>query len=357
MKILVLEPYYGGSHRLFLQGLQQHLPYDFDLLTLPASKWKWRMRFAAPYFAELLSKEPPGNQYDRILCSSFVDVATFRAIAPKHFQQIPLYTYFHENQFAYPVQKEDERDFHFGLTNLTTFMASDKVGFNTRYNLDTFIDGVEKLLRICPDMKFDNLIDQLLEKADILNPGINFSDFPKPDDCKPSSKKQPVIVWNHRWEHDKNPEYFFETLYEMDNQNIDFRLKIMGQSFQRQPAVFAEAQSKLAHKIDHFGYVNSRDEYIRQLCQSDIAISTATHEFYGISVLEAVRAGCIPVLPNRLSYPELFPSEYLYEDGELFDRVKSLLNYPARLDYNKANGLTDNYSWNALKEKYLEWFV
>jgi hypothetical protein len=103
--------------------------------------------------------------------------------------------------------------------------------------------------------------------------------------------------------------------------------------------------------------VNSRDEYIRQLCQSDIAISTATHEFYGISVLEAIRAGCIPLLPNRLSYPELFPSEYLYEDGKLFDRVKSLLNYPARLDYNKAKVLTDNYSWNALKEKYLEWFV
>ena len=142
----------------------------------------------------------------------------------------------------------------------------------------------------------------------------------------------------------------------MDNQNIDFRLKIMGQSFQRQPAVFSEAQSKLAHKIDHFGYVKSRNEYIRQLCQSDIVISTATHEFYGISVLEAIRAGCIPVLPNRLSYPELFPSEYLYEDGELFDRVKSLLNQPARLNNHEATVLTESYSWNVLKEKYLEWF-
>jgi glycosyltransferase involved in cell wall biosynthesis len=340
-----------------LQGLQQHLPYDFDLMTLPASKWKWRMRLAAPYFAELLNKEVPGKQYDRILCSSFVDVATFRAIAPKHLQQVPLYTYFHENQFAYPVQKKDERDFHFGLTNLTTFMASDKVGFNTRYNLDTFFDGVEKLLRICPDMKFDNLIDQLLEKADILHPGIDFSDFPIPDNCKSSSHKPPVIVWNHRWEHDKNPEYFFKTLYEMDNQNIDFRLKIMGQSFQRQPLAFSEAQSRLAHKIDHFGYVKSRNEYIRQLCQSDIVISTASHEFYGISVLEAIRAGCIPVLPNRLSYPELFSSEYLYEDRDLFNRLKSLLNYPVRLDKHKAMDLTESYSWNVLKEKYLEWFV
>jgi hypothetical protein len=38
MKILVLEPYYGGSHKTFLDGLQAHMPFDFMLLTLPARK-------------------------------------------------------------------------------------------------------------------------------------------------------------------------------------------------------------------------------------------------------------------------------------------------------------------------------
>lgn len=314
------------------------------------------MRLAAPFFAEQLNKPATGKQYDRILCSSFVDVAAFRSLAPKRFQQIPLYTYFHENQFAYPVQNEDERDFHFGLTNLTTFMASDKVAFNTRYNLDTFIAGVEKLLKICPDMKLDNLPIQLHEKAVILHPGIDFSDFPESDTCKFNPNKPLIIVWNHRWEHDKNPEYFFETLYELDKTNVDFRLNVMGQSFQRQPAIFAEAQLKLAHKINYFGYVESREEYIRQLCRADIVISTATHEFYGISVIEAVRAGCIPVLPNRLSYPELFPEEYLYEDGELFSRLKSLLKDPDKLDKSQTNDLTGSFSWLEMRDKYQEWF-
>ena len=150
MRILVLEPYYDGSHRLFLQGLQQHLPYDFDLLSLPARKWKWRMRLAAPYFAEQINKEKSAEHYDRILCSSFVDVAAFRALVNRQYQRLPLYTYFHENQFAYPVQVDDERDFHFGLTNFTTFLASDRVAFNTRYNLETFLTGVEHILKICP---------------------------------------------------------------------------------------------------------------------------------------------------------------------------------------------------------------
>jgi len=357
LKILVLEPYFGGSHRLILQGLQQHLPHEFDLLTLAARKWKWRMRLAAPYFAEEINKLPADKTYDRILCSSFVDVAAFRSLVNERFQQIPLYTYFHENQFAYPVQKEDERDLHFGLTNLTTVLASDRVAFNTRYNLDTFIEGVERLLKICPDMEFDNLASQLQDRAVILNPGIDFSDFPDPATGKPNCDNPPVIVWNHRWEHDKGPVSFFETLCELDKRNIDFRLIVLGQSFQRRPDVFAEAQEKLSQKILRFGFVESRHEYIRQLCRADIVVSTSTHEFYGISVIEAVRAGCRPLLPNRLSYPELFPAEYLYEDGELLARLEHLLKGCKGLNGSEIRNLSDRFSWLELKEKYEEWFT
>ena len=45
LQVLVLEPYYGGSHKAFLKGLSR-LPYTFDFMTLPARKWKWRMRLA-----------------------------------------------------------------------------------------------------------------------------------------------------------------------------------------------------------------------------------------------------------------------------------------------------------------------
>jgi len=356
LKILVLEPYFDGSHRSFLAGLQQHLKFDFDLMTLPARKWKWRMRLAAPYFAEQLNKTKSGSQYDRILCSSFVDVAAFRSLVDKTYRKIPVYTYFHENQFTYPVRKKDKRDFHFGLTNLTTFMASDRVAFNSRYNLNTFIESAEMLLKICPDMKFDTLTSQLRDKAVILHPGIDFSVFPELNTTRRNNEGPPVIVWNHRWEHDKNPEDFFETLFELDGQGIDFRLIVMGQSFRRKPSVFTQAKKKLAHKIDHFGYVGSRREYVRQLCRADIVVSTATHEFYGISVIEAVRAGCVPLLPNRLSYPELFPAQYLYEDGKLLERLKLHLQNGERIKNSQAIRLTEIFSWTALEKKYLDWF-
>jgi glycosyltransferase involved in cell wall biosynthesis len=355
LKILVLEPYFGGSHETFIKGIQDHLPFDLSLLKLPARKWKWRMRLAAPYFAEKITSLAGKEKYEAVFCSSFVDVATLRSLLSHPLGQLPFFTYFHENQFAYPVQKEDERDFHFGLTNLTTVLASDKVAFNTQYNLDTFLAGVEKILKICPDMKLDGVVERIKEKTSILYPGIDFSHI----DNAPTQTKNdytPVIVWNHRWEHDKNPKLFFETLFKLEEQNIDFRLIIVGQSFKRQPKIFAEAHERLQHTIIHYGFVESKEEYALLLKMGDVVISTAKHEFYGISVIEAVRAGCQPLLPARLSYPELFPAEYIYEDGELFSRLKSLLEGQDKLDKSQAFPLTDNFSWHALKTKYLEWF-
>ena len=356
MKILVLEPYYGGSHKTFLKGIQAHLPIDFTLLTLPARKWKWRMRLAAPYFAEKIITSGDNETFDAVLCSSFVDVATLRSLLPYPAGRLPFYTYFHENQFVYPVQKEDERDFHFGLTNLTTALASDRVGFNTQYNLQTFLTGVERILKICPDMKLKGVIEKIKRKSSVLYPGIDFSHIDAIVPTQTTKSEAPVIVWNHRWEHDKNPKLFFKTLLKLDEQNIDFRLIIVGQSFKRQPAIFSEAQERLQHKIIHYGFVESREEYGRLLKMGDIIVSTAKHEFYGISVIEAVRAGCHPLLPARLSYPELFPAQYLYEDGKLFSRLKSRLEDPGRLDKSRGKDLTERFSWPVLKEKYLEWF-
>src|SRR3989339_1547919 len=99
MNILVLEPYYGGSHKAFLAGLIRQLPYAFDLLTLPAHSWKWRMRLAAPHFAGVLQSDPQfkAKSYDRILCSSLVDVAALRGLLPANLRNLPFLTYFHEN--------------------------------------------------------------------------------------------------------------------------------------------------------------------------------------------------------------------------------------------------------------------
>jgi glycosyltransferase involved in cell wall biosynthesis len=350
LKVLVLEPYYGGSHRSFLSGLGK-LPFEFEFITFPARKWKWRMRLSAPLLARRLSES--GRRYDRILCSSYVDVAAFRGLAPSWVNDVPVLTYFHENQFAYPVQIPDERDFHFALTNMTTALASDRIAFNSHYNLKSFLEGMERTLRLSHDLQLDEPGTIIRSKSGILPPGINFSCIDTihlRDRCS-----APVILWNHRWEHDKGPESFFESLFAIDAAGIDFRLVVLGESFRNMPPIFDKVRKRLSRRVLHFGYVPSRRDYAHWLNRCSLVVSTARHEFFGISVIEAVRAGCRPLLPNRLSYPELFSQKFLYDEKDFITRLKEEILRNERLSPVQSRELTGRFSWEALAPLYASW--
>ena len=57
----------------------------------------------------------------------------------------------------------------------------------------------------------------------------------------------------------------------------------------------------------------SKEEYYNLLAKSKVVISFALQENFGYSIAEAVYLGCIPILPNRLVYPEFYSGEYLYD--------------------------------------------
>ena len=62
MKILLLEPYCGGSHQAWAQGYAANSRHDVTLLGLPARFWKWRMQGGALTLAEqvqALREYPP----------------------------------------------------------------------------------------------------------------------------------------------------------------------------------------------------------------------------------------------------------------------------------------------------------
>lgn len=56
--------------------------------------------------------------------------------------------------------------------------------------------------------------------------------------------------------------------------------------------MFEEARSWLseAGHVEHWGYMANRGDYAALLHRADVVVSTAIHEFFGVSVVEAVSA-------------------------------------------------------------------
>ncbi len=56
----------------------------------------------------------------------------------------------------------------------------------------------------------------------------------------------------------------------------------------------------------------TKEEYYKALASCHFAVSFAAQETWGIAMQEAVLAGCIPIVPNRLAYTELYPVTFRY---------------------------------------------
>lgn len=307
MRVLALEPYDGGSHRAFIEGWRARSRHDWTLLRLPAHKWKWRMRHAALTFADTLrSGRPHSGPYDVVFATDMLNLAEFKGLAPKSIRDLPAILYFHENQLTYPFRDDEPRDLHFGFTNIISALAADAVWFNSAFHQDDFLTAADELLNRMPDHTLTGAVEAIRNKSRIMTPGI---DVPEAHSSAPRASDQPLhIVWAARWEHDKNPEDFFAALRILAKKGVPFRLSVLGQQFKDVPPVFAEARDEFADRIVQWGYLESRDAYLNALMAADVFVSTANHEFFGLSAVEAMACGCVPILPNRLAYPELLAS-------------------------------------------------
>jgi hypothetical protein len=91
------------------------------------------------------------------------------------------------------------------------------------------------------------------------------------------------MIWPHRYNADKQPD-IVEHL----------QLQIYGKTL-------------ITQKMNL-----SKDAYYQTMGQCKVLFSCSLHENLGISVMEGVLAGVIPVLPDRCSYSEMYLPEFKY---------------------------------------------
>lgn len=364
MKILFLEAFFGGSHKDFALGFKGACEHEVTLVTLPDRFWKWRMRGAALYF---VNKVKDFSSFDLILTTDMIDVTDLKALASKNMigkdtagtDLPPIWIYFHENQLDYPLAPGQKRDYHFGFTNLISALASDRVFFNSKFHLDSFFACGQKIISKMPDARPSWILDQIKKKTAVIYPGCRFE--PGYVDIESSITDRPLIIWNHRWEHDKNPDVFFQALSELKKKDIQFSLAVLGQNFAKAPKVFAQAEKEFENELVAFGYLESKQAYLSLLKKGSIVVSCANQENFGISVVEAVRFGCMPLLPKRLSYPEIIPDQFhkdvIYSTDQSFEtRLRKLVLNIERYTRvrEKLSRHMERYAWKNIIQTYPE---
>jgi len=357
MNILLLEPYYTGSHKAWADGLKKYSPDTIKILSMPGAFWKWRMHAGAITLAEKFNKL--NFTPELILATDMLNLNSFLSLTRKKTANVPTAIYFHENQLTYPWSPIDRdiknrRDHHYSFINYISAYTADKVFFNSAYHKNIFLKELKRFLKMFPDNRQLKTIDAIKAKSEVLHLGVDLTKLSlhKPT---PEKNKKPLILWNHRWEHDKNPEDFINTLISLKDQNIDFNVAFLGECFNKVPEIFLKAQTRLKENIVHFGYVEKETEYIEWLWKADIIPVTSHHDFFGVSIVQAIYSECIPLLPNRLSYPELvsppkYPDNYYSTQEDFTKKLKNMLLNPE--NYSAAKETVAKFNWPTIISEY-----
>ena len=349
LKILFLESFYGGSHKAFADGLVRHSRHSFHLETLPARFWKWRLRGASLYFSRKIENI---HDYDLIISGGMMNLADLKALSGPDIPPVVLYS--HESQLSYPLPPEEKIDYQFGFTDISNCLTADAVLFNSLFHRDSFFRELDPFLQRIPEYRPDWIRESISKKCTVLYPGCDLSFATHKNRLQHNDP--PLILWNHRWEFDKSPEKFFKALELIDNKKINFTLALLGESSQKIPKPFMAARKRFGNRILVYGYRKTREEYVSWLTKSDIVISTALQENFGISIVEAAAAGAYPLLPARLAYPEVLPDQFhrdhLYKNiPDLVKKLEKLLKHtmPPQTELSAAMRV---YDWKNCINEY-----
>ncbi len=352
MRILLIEPYLTGSHQAWAEGYAAHSRHRVHILGLPGRWWKWRMHGGAVTLArEFLAGD---FRPDAILATDMLDLTTFLALTRAQTAGIPAALYFHENQLTYPPPPGTKRDLHYGFINYASALAADAVFFNSRFHMDDFFDELPRLLKHFPDYNELDTLTQLEARARVLPLGLDLRRFDAHQQER-AAHAAPLIVWNHRWEYDKNPADFFAALYRLAREGAAFELAIVGENFRQQPEEFEAARVRLEPRVVQFGYLERFVDYAALLWRADVQVSAARQDFFGISTCEAMYCGCWPVLPRRLNYPALVPPPYhdrcLYDEGELVHALRRALAARERAP-RTLRSFAAQFDWEQMAPQY-----
>ncbi|XP_073983208.1 tRNA-queuosine alpha-mannosyltransferase isoform X3 [Rhodnius prolixus] len=284
-QVLLIEPFYGGSHKVLIDLIRTELEKIYTtqavcFVSMTGKKWHWRARTSSLYFSEVIPKS---------------------------------------HAFS---------------------LVADLIIFNSRYNCNSFLNNLKTHFRLQPDYRPRELKEKIAVKAEVLYFPVTIENL-----SPRKNYNSPVhIVWPHRWEHDKGVDEMVAVLFRLKKEKVNFRISMLGEQPSDLDNKYEDARVALGDHVLHWGFLQNESDYRAVLATAHLAISTAVHEFFGVAMMECVMSGCYPLCPDRLVYPELYPTQCLYgSQDELFAVIAKFASNMHQLQQQTLN-LNINWS-------------
>jgi len=106
------------------------------------------------------------------------------------------------------------------------------------------------------------------------------------------------------------------------------------------------------NRLGNAGFIESRQEYLGLLARSHCILSTSRHEFQGLAVQEAIASGCIPIVPDRLVYPEYVAEPWRYTSPRQAVALLEKISQKGKTDFDQS--AIDSISWRTLRSIWKE---
>ncbi len=354
MRVLLISPFHGrSSHGAWARGYQRVSRHQFVELTLEDRAWARRLKEAAWNLAPMaLAVSEP---IDLILATSMTDLSTlFGLVRRSPLARLPTVLYMHENQMTYPVRPEGKREPHLVAIGFKAMLCADHLWFNSEHNRQETLAAIPVCFPTSEDALKEDWLVSLGRKSEVMPVGLELPEVLEP--VRPPGRK-PIVLWNQRWQWDKAPEVFVEFALELRRKS-DFCLVLLGGEPHREPPERRALKEGFGSDLLHCGWC-SKEQYWHWLQQSDLTVSVARHEFFGLSILEAVAAGVFPLLPHNLSYPEVLPKTFhracLYSDfSDLLKRAEKFLTMgpDPSVDLEALRKSPRRFDWRILGRNY-----
>ena len=193
-------------------------------------------------------------------------------------------------------------------------VVADHVLVASEFHRRELFAALPAVLSDVPDEPQGHLLATVEERTSVLPVGVELAGLLAADRPAPDGGP-PLIVWPHRWDHDKRPEALLRVLVALAGAGVPFRVAFAGANTRTDPQEFDAAFAALGDRVVHVGHL-PRPEYEALLLRGDVVVSTAAHEFFGVATVETMAAGLVPLLPDRLAYPELVPEPF-HDGGAL----------------------------------------